>query len=112
MTAKEKAKAQYEKLCSEYKKSLPQREFGKMVYMLDLARSLKSILKQRGISQKELAKKVGASEPEVSRWLNGRHNFTLNTVFKICNALNLFPGNPVRTNEQEDSMMFVYSIAA
>ena len=32
-------------------------------------------------------KEVGKTEPEVSRWLSGTHNFTLRTLAKISSVL-------------------------
>lgn len=52
-----------------------------------LADKIDSILREQNISQKQLAKKMGKSEAEVSRWLGGTHNFTLRTIAKISNAL-------------------------
>ena len=45
------------------------------------------ILKTRGLTQKQFAKMVGKTEPEVCRWLSGRHNFTIRTLAKISIAL-------------------------
>lgn len=45
------------------------------------------ILSKRGLSQKEFAKMMGKTETEVSRWLAGRHNFTLATLAKISTVL-------------------------
>ncbi|MDE6806413.1 MAG: helix-turn-helix transcriptional regulator [Muribaculaceae bacterium] len=52
-----------------------------------LADKIDSILREQNISQKQLAKRMGKSEAEVSRWLGGTHNFTLRTIAKISNAL-------------------------
>ena len=41
------------------------------------------ILSKKGLTQKELAKGMGKTEAEVSRWLGGTHNFTLSTIAKI-----------------------------
>ncbi|MBR5184273.1 MAG: helix-turn-helix transcriptional regulator, partial [Bacteroidales bacterium] len=40
-----------------------------------------------GLTQKQFAKMVGKTEPEVCRWLSGRHNFTIRTLAKISTAL-------------------------
>ena len=45
------------------------------------------ILEERGMSQKDFARLVGKTETEVSRWLGGTHNFTLNTIAKISSVL-------------------------
>lgn len=44
-------------------------------------------IKEMGLTQKEFAKLVGKSEPEVTRWLSGTHNFTLKTLAKISAVL-------------------------
>lgn len=52
-----------------------------------LADKIYTVLKEKHISQKELANRMGKTEAEVSRWLGGTHNFTLRTIAKISNAL-------------------------
>ena len=52
-----------------------------------LADKIDAILHEKHISQKQLAKKMGKTEAEVSRWLGGTHNFTLRTIAKISDAL-------------------------
>ena len=41
------------------------------------------LLTDKGMTQKELARKMGKTEAEVSVWLSGQHNFTLRTLAKI-----------------------------
>jgi DNA-binding Xre family transcriptional regulator len=52
-----------------------------------IAEKLDNLLKERGMSQRDLAKNTGKTEAEVSRWLGGTHNFTLRTLAKISTAL-------------------------
>lgn len=52
-----------------------------------LADTINMILCEKNISQKQLAKRMGKTEAEVSRWLGGTHNFTLRTIAKISDAL-------------------------
>ena len=52
-----------------------------------IAEKIEGILKERGMSQRELARNTGKTEAEVSRWLGGTHNFTLRTLAKISNVL-------------------------
>lgn len=50
---------------------------------------IKNILKDIGMSQKEFATAVGATEVTVSRWINGTRSPKLNDVIRIANVLNL-----------------------
>ena len=52
-----------------------------------IADKIASVLKERGMANKEFAKLVGKTEAEVSRWLGGTHNFTLKTIARISSAL-------------------------
>ncbi len=45
------------------------------------------LLEEKAMSQKDLAKKLGKSETEVSRWLSGTHNLTIATIAKLSVAL-------------------------
>ncbi len=46
------------------------------------------ILTARGLRQKDLAMMLGKSEAEISKWMRGTHNFTIDTVVTIEEALN------------------------
>ena len=45
------------------------------------------ILTQRGLKQKDLAMMLNKKESEISKWMRGTHNFTLDTISAIENAL-------------------------
>ena len=52
-----------------------------------IANRIYEILETKGMTQKDLAKRLGKTETEVSRWLSGTHNLTLSTICKISAAL-------------------------
>ena len=52
-----------------------------------IADKIDALLHKRGMSQKEFARLMGKTEPEVSRWIGGTHNFTLRTIAKISTVL-------------------------
>ena len=52
-----------------------------------IATRIDELLKRKGMTQRELAQKLGKKESEVSKWLTGRHNFTTNTLARISIAL-------------------------
>ena len=45
------------------------------------------ILVERSLRQKDLALMLGKSEAEISKWMRGTHNFTIDTVVAIEEAL-------------------------
>lgn len=53
-----------------------------------IAERISDALKEQGMTQKEFAEKLHKRESEVSKWLTGRHNFTVQTIAKIETALN------------------------
>lgn len=57
----------------------------------EIAERIDSLLKKKGITQKELAVMMGKRESEISKWLTGRHNFTTKTLASISLAL----GEPI-----------------
>lgn len=50
-----------------------------------------SILEQRGLLQKDLASMLGKKESEISKWMRGTHNFTIETILQIEKVL----GEPI-----------------
>lgn len=56
-------------------------------YSMGISDSIAHALASQNMSQKDFAKKIGRSEAEVSRWLSGRHNFTLSSLARISTAL-------------------------
>ncbi len=50
---------------------------------LDIAFRVNELLQQKGWTQKDLAKALGKSESEISRWLSGLHNLTLKSIVKM-----------------------------
>jgi transcriptional regulator with XRE-family HTH domain len=46
----------------------------------DLVVRIHQILKEKGITKKELANRLDKSPSEISKWLGGDHNFTLQSI--------------------------------
>ncbi len=46
-----------------------------------------SILEERGLRQKDLARMLNKNESEISKWMRGTHNFTIDTISMIENVL-------------------------
>ena len=60
-------------------------EFGKQ---LEIAYQILQLRKKAGISQLELAKKIGTTQSNVARIETGRQNFTTDILVKVAKALN------------------------
>ncbi|MBO7051513.1 MAG: helix-turn-helix transcriptional regulator [Prevotella sp.] len=45
------------------------------------------ILQEKGLKQKDLALRLGKSEAEISKWMRGTHNFTIETISSMEAAL-------------------------
>ncbi|MCX4369943.1 MAG: helix-turn-helix transcriptional regulator [Duncaniella sp.] len=50
-----------------------------------------AILQERGLKQKDLANMLNKKESEISKWMRGTHNFTIETISSIEEAL----GTPI-----------------
>lgn len=51
------------------------------------------LMKEKGLSKKQLAESIGKRPSEVTRWLSGEHNFTIATLA----MLSTFFGEPIIT---------------
>lgn len=56
---------------------------------MGLALKIADTLKYKGISQKDFAKMMGKTQSEVSEWLSGNRNFTVDTLSDISDCLNI-----------------------
>lgn len=70
---------------------------------------LKSIMKERKITQTELAKRTGIRQSSISDWLNDRYEPKQDKVYIIAKALNVSPAwllgydENIPTNEQSSN---------
>lgn len=49
----------------------------------DIVVRVNQLLKEKGLTQKDLASKMGKKPPEINKWLSGEHNFTLRSIAKL-----------------------------
>jgi len=54
-----------------------------------IASKIANAMKRQGVTQKALAQKMGKQESEISEWLSGDRNFTIDTMTEICLALSI-----------------------
>lgn len=71
------------KLFRECLAAVPEETRAEFNLSFSIAERIASILKRKGLSQRDFADMMGKRESEVSKWLTGRHNFTTNTIARI-----------------------------
>lgn len=54
---------------------------------MNLGENIKKARKASGITQKQLAEKIGAYQKDVSRWEKGEHAPNIEVIADICKAL-------------------------
>ncbi len=54
---------------------------------IDIVNRIHDLLKEKNMTQRQLASLLGKKESEVSRWLTGSHGFTISTIAKISAVL-------------------------
>lgn len=64
---------------------------------------LKELREEKGVSQKELAKKLGVAQNTVSNWENGNREADYNTLIQIANLFNTSIDFLIDDNAKETS---------
>lgn len=68
-------------------KSVPSDISEEVKLSADVISRIDYVLKTKGISQRELARRMGRSEAVISRWTTGFPNLTLKTISELSTAL-------------------------
>ena len=55
----------------------------------DIAKNIKKYRKLNGMTQKDLAQKVGVSIAAVSNWETGSNSIDIDSLFKVCEVLDV-----------------------
>jgi transcriptional regulator with XRE-family HTH domain len=64
-----------------------------------LAEALRQLRVESGLSQVEMARRLGVSQPTLNRLENGSQNVTLDTLARLCHALRCEPGDLFRPGQ-------------
>ena len=56
-----------------------------------ISNRLDFLMKEKGLSKKQLADAIGKRPSEITRWLSGEHNFTISTLAMLSS----FFGQPI-----------------
>lgn len=76
-------------ILNNFIKSIDKVELEKISNKMLIAAKIGDVLKREGLSQKEFAAKIGKTETEISAWLSGDRNFTIDTLTEISYLLNI-----------------------
>ena len=58
-------------------------------FTIEISHKILKALEKNNMTQKTLAENIGVQESTVSKWLNGNHNYTIQTLAKIESFLNI-----------------------
>jgi len=61
-----------------------------------LAESLRALRQTHGLTQEQMARRLGVSRPTLTRLESGSQNTTLETLARLCRALRCEPGDLFR----------------
>ena len=62
--------------------------------LIELARALRLAREAAGLTQKQLAKRIGVSQPQISKWEDTVANHTLQSILKYLGGLGAEAGQP------------------
>lgn len=72
-----------------------------MVTTVDISKKLAEAIEQSGMTQTELANKIGVRQQQISSYLTGKNLPALDTLSKICSVLDL-DANEILCVEREE----------
>lgn len=75
-------------------------------HSFDIVDRIHEILKMQDKEQKDLAKLLGKSESEISKWMTGTHNFTIKTIAKMESVLGESIIQPTKRHETPKVLIF------
>lgn len=67
--------------------TIPEEQKAEFELSFEIAERISEVLKSNNLTQKDFARRLHKRESEVSKWMTGRHNFTMQTIAKIETAL-------------------------
>ena len=79
----------YSPILQEAHNSITPQERAAFELNYSISEKLYQIIKEKGISKRELARMTGKKESEVSRWFAFGHNFTCKTIALIQQTLGI-----------------------
>lgn len=72
--------------------------------MKEFGLRMKEARRNKGMTQRELAEAIGAKHNSISNWENGQNHPNMNTIERICNALEITPAYLMGWNRPIDEL--------
>ena len=76
---------------------------------MNFAEYLKKALKEANCTQRDLADRIGVSQPIISYWLSGERTPGIARIRRIAQALSILTGAPLKNTQKEASCALVCS---
>lgn len=73
----------------------------RMITNLQIQRNIASAIKQSGLTQTEIAKRLNVKQPTIGQYLSGRAMPSLETFANLCVVLDLEPADILGINDIE-----------
>ena len=70
---------------------------------MHIAAKIDDTLQSKGWTRSKLATKLGKSRSEITKWLSGTHNFTVDTLTEVCYVLGIDMASLFVRNEKNKS---------
>lgn len=75
------------------------------LFSLQFAEEVAKQLQRKAMTRAQLAKLLGTSRAYVTQLLNGKTNLTIETLFRICNAVDIQPNIELKASVLEPSLL-------
>jgi ribosome-binding protein aMBF1 (putative translation factor) len=76
-------------IANELSKEISPEEFQQVETNMLLAACIDDAMKAKGWNKNHLAKALGTTPSQITKWLSGTHNFTPDTLLSISNILDI-----------------------
>ena len=73
-----------------------------MIKLTDIQEKLAEAITQSGLTQKEIAQRIGVKQTQVSCYLHGKKMPALDTLANLCVALDVDPADILCTNKPNE----------
>ena len=63
--------------------AIPEEQKAEFELSFGIAECISEVLKAKNLTQKDFAQKLHKRESEISKWMTGRHNFTMQPLLRL-----------------------------